>query len=53
MAIRTNAPYIIILLCLTPDKFTRQGESAGAFNGLILATQLYNVGAINWATKSQ
>jgi hypothetical protein len=23
-------PYFIILLCLTPDYFTRQGESAGA-----------------------
>jgi hypothetical protein len=23
-----NAPYFIILSCLTPDKFTRQGESA-------------------------
>jgi hypothetical protein len=23
-----NAPYFIILLCLTPDNFTRQGESA-------------------------
>ena len=25
---RLNAPYFIILLCLTPDNFTRQGESA-------------------------
>jgi hypothetical protein len=25
---RTDAPYFIILLCLTPDDFTRQGESA-------------------------
>ena len=24
------APYFIILLCLTPDDFARQGESAGA-----------------------
>jgi hypothetical protein len=24
---RTNAPYFIILLCLTPDDFTHQGES--------------------------
>ena len=23
-----NAPYFIILLCLTPDNFTRQWESA-------------------------
>jgi hypothetical protein len=23
-----SAPYFIILLCLTPDDFTRQGESA-------------------------
>jgi hypothetical protein len=23
-----NAPYFIILLCLTPDYFTHQGESA-------------------------
>jgi hypothetical protein len=23
-----NAPYFIILFCLTPDDFTRQGESA-------------------------
>jgi hypothetical protein len=23
-----DTPYIIILLCLTPDDFTRQGESA-------------------------
>jgi hypothetical protein len=31
------APYFIILLCLTPDNFTRQGESAGRqFNGLFL-----------------
>jgi hypothetical protein len=25
---RPDAPYFIILLCLTPDDFTRQGESA-------------------------
>jgi hypothetical protein len=24
-----NAPYFIILLCLMPDDFTRQGESGG------------------------
>jgi hypothetical protein len=23
-----KAPYFIIVLCLTPDNFTRQGESA-------------------------
>jgi hypothetical protein len=25
---RPDAPYFVILLCLTPDNFTRQGESA-------------------------
>jgi hypothetical protein len=25
-----DAPYFIILLCLTADNFTHQGESAGA-----------------------
>jgi hypothetical protein len=25
---RPDAPYFIILLCLMPDDFTRQGESA-------------------------
>jgi hypothetical protein len=25
-----DAPYFIILICLTPDDFTRQGESTGA-----------------------
>jgi hypothetical protein len=25
---RPDAPYFIILLCLTPDGFTHQGESA-------------------------
>jgi hypothetical protein len=34
MTLRPDAPYFIILLqtillCLTPDDFTRQGESAG------------------------
>jgi hypothetical protein len=29
-ALRPDAPYFIILLCLTPDNFTRQGENAGA-----------------------
>jgi hypothetical protein len=24
-----NAPYFIILICLTPDDFTHQGESDG------------------------
>jgi hypothetical protein len=28
MAMRPDAPYFIILLCLTPDNFTHQGESA-------------------------
>ena len=28
--LRLNAPYFIILLCRTPEDFTRQGESAGA-----------------------
>jgi hypothetical protein len=26
VAMRPGAPYFIILLCLTPDYFTRQGE---------------------------
>ena len=30
-----NAPYFIILLCLTPDNFTCQGESCTLINGLI------------------
>jgi hypothetical protein len=25
VALRPNAPYFVILLCLTPDDFTRQG----------------------------
>jgi hypothetical protein len=29
VALRPDAPYFIILLCLTPDNFTRQAESAG------------------------
>jgi hypothetical protein len=28
---RQNAPYFSILLCLTPDEFTRQGESRLAY----------------------
>ena len=28
MAMRPDMPYFIILLCLTPVDFTRQGESA-------------------------
>ena len=28
---RPDVPYFIILLCLTPDDFTRQGESAISF----------------------
>jgi hypothetical protein len=32
---RPDAPYFIILLCLTPDDFTCQGKSA-ALNGLNL-----------------
>jgi hypothetical protein len=31
---RQNAPYFNILLCLTPDEFTRQGESLAYYNGL-------------------
>jgi hypothetical protein len=31
---RQNAPYFSILLCLTPDEFTRQGESLAYYNGL-------------------
>jgi hypothetical protein len=31
---RQNAPYFSILLCLTPDEFTRQGESLTYYNGL-------------------
>ena len=30
VALHPDAPYFIILLCLTPDDFTLQGESAGA-----------------------
>jgi hypothetical protein len=30
VAMHPDAPYFSILLCLTPDDFTRQGESAGA-----------------------
>jgi hypothetical protein len=29
-----NAPYFSILLCLTPDEFTRQGESLAYYNVL-------------------
>ena len=29
-ALHSNAPYFIILLCLIPDDFTRQEESASA-----------------------
>jgi hypothetical protein len=28
VAMRPDVPYFIILLCLTPDNFTHQGESA-------------------------
>jgi hypothetical protein len=31
---RQNAPYFCILLCVTPDEFTRQGESLAYYNGL-------------------
>jgi hypothetical protein len=31
---RQNASYFSILLCLTPDEFTRQGESLAHYNGL-------------------
>jgi hypothetical protein len=33
---RQNAPYVYfsILLCLTPDEFTRQGESLAYYHGL-------------------
>jgi hypothetical protein len=34
-----DAAYFSILLCLTPDDFTRQGEGAGA-NGLIILVSL-------------
>ena len=30
VAMHPDAPYFSILLCLTPDDFTRQGDSAGA-----------------------
>jgi hypothetical protein len=30
VALRPDAPYFIILLCLTADDFTHQVESAGA-----------------------
>ena len=30
VALHPDAPYFSILLCLMPDDFTRQGESAGA-----------------------
>ena len=30
VALRPDAPYFIILLCLTPDDFTRPRDSAGA-----------------------
>jgi hypothetical protein len=34
VAMHPDVPYFIILLCLTPDDFTRQGESA-PLNGLL------------------
>jgi hypothetical protein len=48
IALHPDAPYFIILLCLVPNDFTRQGESVGALMGYICSHLKFAYCRSNW-----